>query len=305
MQRYLIKRLFHSIITLFFVSILVFVLVRLSGDPTYILLSQDAPPEAREAFRRDWGLDKPILYQYGIWLIKGVQGDFGESILRKKPALALVMNHLWNTLQLVLVAVTFAVVLGVVVGVTSAVNPGGPVDWIGRYFSLLGQSAPTFWVGIMLMLLLAANWNLLPTSGKGGFETFLMPAFTLGWFSAAAVLRISKSSMLDVMGSEYIKTVRAMGLPKSLVVLKYALKNAAIPVVTMISLQFIALLGSSVIVETVFAWPGIGRLAVEAIFARDFPLIQTLTLVFATVFIIINLMVDILYGYIDPRIRYS
>jgi len=287
------------------VSILVFVLVRLSGDPTYILLGRDASPEAREEFRRDWGLDKPIVFQYGVWLIRGIQGDFGESMLRKKPALNLVINHLWNTLQLVLVAMSFSVVLGMVIGITSAVKQGGLADWLGRYFSLLGQSAPTFWVGIMLMMLLAAHWNLLPTSGKSGFKSFLMPAFTLGWFSTAAILRISRSAMLDVLGSEYIKAARAMGLPQPLVVLKYALRNAAITVLTMISLQFIALLGSSVIVETVFAWPGIGRLAVETIFARDFPLIQALTIVFAVIFITINLFVDILYGYIDPRIRYN
>jgi len=292
-------------ITLFLVSILVFVLVRLSGDPTYVLLGPDAGPEAREAFRREWGLNKPMVYQYGVWLIRGLHGEFGESMLRKKPALSLVMSHLWNTLQLVLVAMSFSVLLGMVVGISSAVKPGGQADWIGRYFSLLGQSAPTFWVGIMLMLLFAATWNLLPTSGKKGIETFLMPAFTLGWFSTAAVLRISRSSMLDVLGSEYIKAVRAMGLPQPLIILKYALRNAAITVVTMISLQFIALLGSSVIVEKVFAWPGIGRLAVEAIYARDFPLIQALTMVFAIIFITVNLLVDVLYGYIDPRIRYT
>jgi len=305
LQRYLIRRFFHAVITLFLVSILVFVLVRLSGDPAFVLLGPDAPPEAREAFRRDWGLDKPIVYQYGVWLVRGLHGDFGESMLRKQPALTLVLSHLWNTLQLVLVAMSFSVVFGVAIGIASAVKPSGTADWLGRYFSLLGQSAPTFWVGIMLMLLLAATWNLLPTSGKSGIETFLMPAFTLGWFSTAAVLRISRSSMLDVLESEYIKSARAMGLPQSLVILKYALRNAAITVMTMISLQFIALLGSSVIVETVFAWPGIGRLGVEAIFARDFPLIQALTMVFAAVFISVNLLVDILYGYIDPRIRYT
>ena len=305
MQRYLIRRFFHAVITLFLVSILVFVLVRLSGDPTYVLLAPDAPPEAREAFRRDWGLDKPIVYQYGVWLVRGLHGDFGESMLRKQPALKLVIHHLWNTLQLVLAAMSFSVIFGVAIGIASAVKPGGPADWLGRYFSLLGQSAPTFWVGIMLMMLLSATWNLLPTSGKNGIETILMPAFTLGWFSTAAVLRISRSSMMEVLGSEYIKSARAMGLPQSQVILKYALRNAAITVTTMISLQFIALLGSSVIVETVFAWPGIGRLGVEAIFARDFPLIQALTMVFATVFISVNLLVDILYGYIDPRIRYT
>lgn len=269
-----------------------------------MMLGQDAPPEAREAFRRDWGLNKPVVVQYGRWLIRGLQGDFGESMLRKRPALNLVMSHLWNTFQLVMVAMIFSVVLGMVIGIASAVKKGGLADRLGRYFSLLGQSAPTFWVGIMLMLLLAATWHLLPTFGKSGFNSFLMPAFTLGWFSTAAVLRISRSSMLDVLESEYIKGARAMGLPQPLIILKYALRNAAISVLTMISLQFIALLGSSVIVETVYAWPGIGRLAVEAIFARDFPLIQALTIVFAVIFITVNLLVDILYGYIDPRIRY-
>jgi len=298
-------RLFQAVITIFLVSILVFVLVRLSGDPTYTLISQDASPETREAFRRAWGLDKPVLYQYVIWVYKGLQADFGVSMLRNRPAMGLVMEHLWNTLQLVFMAMLFSVVTGMGIGIRSAVKPGGMADRVGRYFSLIGQSAPTFWVGIMLMLLFAATWKILPTSGKAGFSTFLMPAFTLGWFSSAAVLRISKSAMQDVLASEYIKTARAMGLPRSWVIMKYALKNAAITVLTLISLQFIALLGSTVMVEIIFAWPGIGRLAVEAIFHRDFPLIQALSMVFAVVFIAVNLLIDIAYGYLDPRIRYT
>jgi len=305
MQRYILKRVVQALVTVIGISIITFCLVRLSGDPTITMLPPDVTPADRELFIHELGLDKPIITQYGIWLVDALHGDLGDSLSDRRPALPKVLQYLLNSLQLVAVSLVFSLGVGLAIGIGAAARQGSHLDRFARYFAILGQSAPTFWVGIILIMLFSVVLKVLPTSGKAGFETFLMPAFTLGWFSMAAVTRISNSAMIAALNSDYIKLARAQGTPRNLIIFKYAFKNAGVVVLTMTSLQLIGLIAGTVIVETVFAWPGLGRLAVTSIFARDYPVVQAFTLVFAVLFTSINLVVDILYAYIDPRVRYE
>lgn len=294
----------QGIITLLAVSIFIFVLVRFSGDPVDTMLPPEASKEDREYLRHYWGFDRPLPVQYFLFIIHAIQGDFGLSLSREIPAAPLVFKSLINTLQLVLASLIFAVVVGITIGTLSALREGGVADSFGRYFALLGQSAPPFWVGIMLILLLGGLWKILPTFGKGGIENLILPAFTLGWYSTAAMMRISRTATLDVMGSEYIKMARIKGLSELTIFLKHTFQNTLITVLTMSSIQLIRLLSSAVIVEVVFSWPGLGSLIIEAAFVRDYPVVQATSVTISALFITTNLLVDILYCYIDPRIRY-
>lgn len=305
MQRYILKRLVEAVITVLGVTVIVFLLVRITGDPRRLILPPEATAQDWEAMGRALGLDRPIYVQYFHFIRDMFRGDFGQSIYWQEPTLEIFLARFPNTLLLALAAMGFASVIGIPVGIWSAVRVGGWFDRFGKIVAMLGQSLPTFWVGIMLIFLLGAKYRLLPTSGTGGPDHLVLPAFTLGWYFMAAQARLTRSSMLDVLDSEYIKLARIKGLPEVNVILKHALKNALLPVVTLSAINFVVILGGAIVTEVVFSWPGVGRLVVDSIFARDYPVVQTSVFIFALIFVSMSLLVDVLYTYLDPRIRYQ
>jgi len=304
MQRYLIRRLGRTIFVLWGISTIVFVLLRLSGDPSLLLLPQEASVEDVLRLRHDLGLDEALLLQYVRFLGNAVRGNFGESLRHREPAMALVRSHLWATLELSFVAFFMAAVVAVPIGVLAAVKPQSLYDHAVMTLALIGQSAPTFWIGIMLILAFGLGLRWFPIGGRGTVAHLVMPAITLGAFAMASIARLTRSSMLEVIRLDYINTARAKGLSHGYIVWKHALKNAAIPVVTIMGLQFGALLGGAVVTETVFSWPGIGRLAIQGIYNRDYPVVQAVVFVAAVFFVVVNFVIDLLYTILDPRIRY-
>lgn len=305
MRRYVLKRLLLGIVTLIGVSIIVFLAARLSGDVALLLAPELATEEEVQEIRVELGLDKPLPVQYYIFVKDALQGDFGQSIRYKKPAMQVILSRIPATLELAAVAFLMSLCLGVLFGVVSATRRDTWLDWGGKLFAMMGQSMPAFWVGIMLILLFGVQLGWLPTSGRGGIAYLLMPAFSLGWYSIASIMRITRSSMLEVLDSEYIKMARVKGNPEKTVVWKHALRNALIPVSGLAGFQLAQLLGGAVIIEAVFRWPGLGSLMVDAITNRDYALVQAGVLIIAVFVIVINLIVDLLYGLIDPRIRYD
>jgi ABC-type dipeptide/oligopeptide/nickel transport system permease component len=306
MRSYLVRRLWQSAVTLVGVSVLVFVILRvIPGDPAKMLLPEGAPQSAVEELNRQLGLRQPLYVQYGIFLRSVFRGDFGQSFQYRSPALQVVVERLPATLQLTLAAMLLTVAFGVSIGIVAAVRQGTGYDYAGTALAVLGQSLPNFWLGIMLILLFGVTLRWLPTSGFQGWRYLVLPSITLAAFPTALVARLTRSSMLEILSRDYIRTGRAKGLTERIVVLRHALKNATIPVLTVIGLQIGTLLGGAVITESVFAWPGMGKLVVDAIFFRDFPVVQTILILSATVFVLINLLVDVLYTVLDPRIRYT
>jgi ABC-type dipeptide/oligopeptide/nickel transport system permease component len=303
---YLLRRLGQSALTLAGVSVLVFVILRVvPGDPAKMLLPEGAPQSAVDELSRHLGLRKPLWIQYGIFLRSVVRGDFGQSFQYRAPAFRIVVERLPATIQLTLAAMTLTVLVGVPIGILAAVRRGTGYDYAGTVLAVLGQSLPNFWLGIMLILLFGVTLRWLPTSGFQGWSYLVLPSVTLAAFPTALVARLTRSSMLEILERDYIRTGRAKGLGERAVVLRHALKNATIPVLTVIGLQIGTLLGGAVITESVFAWPGMGKLTVDAIFFRDFPVVQTILILSATIFVVINLIVDLLYTVLDPRIRYG
>jgi peptide/nickel transport system permease protein len=305
MNRYLLRRLGQAIITLIGVSMVVFLLTRMSGDPALLMAPQDATEKDIERIRLELGLDQPVHVQYVKYAWGVLRGDFGRSFRFDRPALDMFLERFPNTLKLSLVALFLAVAIGIPTGILSAVKVERGFDRFGKIFALFGQALPRFWLGIILISLFATTLKILPTSGMGTWKHYVLPSVTLAWFATASLTRLSRSSMLDVLDAEYIKMARIKGLPEFWVILKHGFRNAMSPVVTMLGLQFVALLNGAVITETIFTWPGVGRLIVEAIFARDFPVVQMCVLIASFLFVFINLFVDVLYAYIDPRIRYQ
>ena len=306
MRRYVLQRLGQSAVTLLGVSVLVFVILRvLPGDPARMLLPDGAPESAVAELNRQLGLRESFIVQYGLFLKSVARGDFGQSFQYRAPALRVVLERLPATIQLTLAAMLITIAAGVSLGIFTAVRRGTRYDVAGTIVAVLGQSLPNFWLGIMLILLFGVALRWLPTSGFSGWTSLVLPAITLAAFPMALVARLTRSSMLEILHRDYIRTGRAKGLAEGNVVFRHALRNAAIPVLTVIGLQIGALLGGAVITESVFAWPGMGKLIVDAIFFRDFPVVQTVLILSATVFVVINLAVDLLYTVIDPRIRYS
>ena len=311
MQRYILVRLSQSLLVLFAVSIIIFGLARLSGNPLDLLVPEDAEPEDIVDMERKWGLDRPLHVQYFTFLSNALRGDFGKSLrYTDKDAMQMVMQRFPATLLLAGLALVISTSIAVPVGVLSALKKDTPADFTAKIFALLGQSAPSFWVGIMLMWIFAVELGWLPTSGTGepGFDRvvhLLLPALSIGWYQVAALMRLVRSSMLEVLDSEFIKLARIKGVTETRVVWKHALRNAAIAPITLFGLLVAQLVTGTVVTETVFAYPGVGLLAVDAIRYRDFQVMQTIVVVFAVIFVGVNLMVDIIYAYIDPRIRYS
>ena len=305
MQRYLLERSVQLVIVLFFLSVIVFTIVRLiPGDPAAIMLGTEATPQVMAQIRREMGLDQPIVVQYVRWLRSVLAGNFGTSWVSKQPALGLILGALPVTLQLVASAFVVALVIAFPAGIVAALRPRSWIDHGSTTFALLGVSLPSFWLGIMLVLLFGVTLRWLPTSGYQNWTYLILPSITLAAYPTALVARLTRSSMLEILSRDYIRTGRAKGLAERAVILRHALRNATIPVLTVIGIQIGALLGGAVITESVFAWPGMGKLVVDAIYSRDFPVVQTVLIISATIFVAINLLVDALYTVVDPRIRY-
>ncbi|WP_271566242.1 ABC transporter permease [Bradyrhizobium sp. CCBAU 11386] len=297
------KGLINAVVSVLGASLIIFVISRLSGDPVTMMLPMDAPQSAIDALRQEFALDRPIWEQYLRFLWSAVQGDFGQSYRWQMPALALVFERLPATIFLAMAAFAFSLALAIPLGVLSAVYRGSWVDQIGRIIAMLGQAVPSFWVGLILILVFAVTLQWLPAFGADGVQHVILPAIALGWYPVAAQTRIIRSGMLEVLDSDYIRMGRSVGTPERLLIWKYAFRNALLPLVTIMGVYFASMLSGSFVVETVFAWPGLGRTVVEAVFARDYPVVQAGVLVTSILFVLSNFLVDLSYSIIDPRIR--
>ncbi|WP_428245347.1 ABC transporter permease [Ferrovibrio sp.] len=295
----------QAVVTLLMLSVIVFGLARLTGDPASLM----APMEATEAdlanLRASMGLDKPLPVQYWIFVSNAVQGDFGDSIKWNRPAAEMIVERFPATLILSLAAMVFGLLLAIPVGILSAVKRDTWFDNVGKIIALIGQSMPTFWFGILLILVFSLHLRLLPTSGYGIGTHMILPTVTLGFFVAASIMRITRSAMLDALEADYVRTARSKGVPEWRIILVHALKNGAIPILTITALQAATILRGAVVTETVFAWPGIGKVAIDAVYGRDFPLVQASVMFMGVVFLAVNLLVDIAYLALDPRISYK
>ncbi|MFC1492196.1 ABC transporter permease [Nitrospinota bacterium] len=303
MGSYLFRRAFRALLVVLGVSFISFAVLFLSGDPTDTMVGEDWTIEEVQKLRRDMGLDRPWFIQYLTYVSRAVRGDFGESLRYRQPAFKLIAERIPATLELASLALVISVVLALPLGIVSATMRGSVYDHGGMIFALFGQSMPVFWLGLMLILVFGVHLGWLPVSGRGGIEKLVLPSITLATYSLARNTRVIRSSMLDVLGQDYVRTARAKGLTEQAIIYIHALRNSLIPVVTIIGLEFGHLLGGAVIVETIFAWPGIGRLMIQAVYAKDFPLVQASVTVAALIFVTLNFFVDFIYSYLDPRIR--
>ena len=306
MRRYALKRVILGVITVVIVSMIIFVTSRLSGDVTFLLLPDDATEEEVKWLRTKLGLDKPIPVQYLYFLKGAIRGDFGKSYrYTNRQAMEVILERLPATAQLALVAFSMSIIGGLLLGVLSATKRDTFFDTLGKLFALMGQAMPGFWVGVMAILIFSVKLGWLPTSGRGGISHMILPATTIAWFSVASILRLTRSTMLDVLDSEYVKTARLKGNNEWIVIWKHALRNALIPVIALSGIQLAHLLGGVVIAETIFSWPGLGSIILEGIYSRDYALVQAGVFVISIIFISCNLVVDLFYGIVDPRIRYD
>jgi len=279
--------------------------VHLTGDPALFLLPHDAGEAEYQQLRKNLGLDRPILFQYGTFMKNAVRGDFGVSITTRRPARDVLLERIPATLQLAAAGMALAMVVGIPLGILSSVKRDSIFDKIGKMFAITGMAAPQFWVAIMLILLFGAILKWLPTFGRGGPDHFILPAFVLAWSLMAAMMRLSRSAMLEILDSEFIKFARVKGLHERLILWKHALRNALIPVLTFSGISLAGLMNGAIVIEVVFAWPGVGRLMLEGVLERNFPIVEATVLTSGVFFIATSLIVDILYAYVDPRIRYN
>jgi ABC-type dipeptide/oligopeptide/nickel transport system permease component len=305
MKRFIAKRVGYALISLALLSITIFLFVRLTGDPAVLLVEPGASKGDLEAVRKDLGLDRPLVTQYVQFMGNLFRGDLGQSFYYRTPVFELYLSRLPNSLLLAGAAMAISLVIGIPTGIIAAVRVNRWWDSAGKVFALLGLSLPSFWVGLVMILFFSVYLGWLPSSGSGTVLHLIMPAFALGWYFAAAHMRLTRSSMLEVLGSEYVKLARIKGLPEALVIGKHAFKNALIPVLTLAGINLVIMINVAVVVETVFAWPGIGRLLYEGVTFRDFPVVQATVLLAGGMIVIVNLFIDILYAVIDPRIRYD
>ena len=305
MGLYIIGRVYQTALVLFGVSAVVFLLLHISGDPAALLLPQDATKESIEQFRHAHGFDQPLYIQFYRFLAGAVRGDLGNSLKFNQPALSLVLERFPATLELALAALVISIVTGIPLGIISAMKRNSPLDTAAMVVSMLGQSIPAFWLGIMMILLLSVKWQIFPPFGRGGISHLILPAISLSTWSAARVARLTRSGMIEVLGQEYIRTARAKGLANVVVVQRHALKNAMLPIITVLGLDLGGFLGGAVITETIFAWPGAGQLAMQSIYSRDYPVVQATVLLVASGYVLINLVVDVTYAYLNPRIRFG
>ena len=305
MQRFLIRRLIAGLVVIVLVSFLVFSLSRLAGDPRLLYTDGYTTADSFEELGKQLGLDKPFVVQYVLWMSGTVRGDFGVSLYARTSAINVIKERIPATLELSAGALVFALITGIPLGVMSAVKRGTIWDYVGRTFALFGQALPAFWLGIMLVLIFSVQLDLLPTSRRGDWSHYVLPSVTLGWVASAGFLRLVRSAMLEILDSEYVKFARAKGVNHQKVIWKHALRNALIPPLTYAGVLMGAFLTGAVVIETVFGWPGLGSLAVKAVLNNDFPVMTGVVMIFAAIYVAANFMVDILYAYIDPRIRYS
>ncbi|MEA2731333.1 MAG: peptide/nickel transport system permease protein [Acetobacteraceae bacterium] len=303
MKQYIVKRCGYSLLSLFLLSLTIFFFVRVTGDPATLLAEPGASEADIAKIHHQFGLDQPLVVQYALFMFKLAQGDLGQSFYYQTPVFELYFSRLPNSLLLAVVAMTFSLLVGIPSGILAAVRVGTFWDSAGKLFALLGLSLPSFFVGLLMILFFTVYLGWLPSSGSGTPLHLVMPAFALGWYFAAAHMRLTRSSMLEVLGSEYIKLARLKGLPQALVIGKHALKNALIPVLTLAGINLVLMINVAVVVETVFAWPGVGRLLYEGVSFRDFPVVQGVVILGGCMIVGVNLLVDIVYALIDPRIR--
>ena len=303
MLPYLVHRLVSAVTTIFIVSIVVFIVTRLSGDPVRLMLPIEATNQDIEELRHRLGFDRPLPIQYADFVVRALGGDLGDSLRFRQPALGVILDRLPATAALATAAMAVALLVAVPAGILSAVHRGGWIDGVSRTISLLGQALPAYWVGIMLIILFAVHLRWLPAAGAGSPLSVVLPAVTLGLWPMARIARVLRSSLLESLSADYVRTARAKGLPGRKVVLLHALRNALLPTVTVIGLSFGIIFGGAIVTETVFAWPGVGRLLLDAVSQRDYPLVQAIVLMFAVIFLVVNLAVDLLYGLLDPRVR--
>jgi ABC-type dipeptide/oligopeptide/nickel transport system permease component len=303
MKLYILRRASYSLLSLFLLSLTIFFFVRVTGDPTTLMLEPGASQEDIDNLRRQLGLDQPLWVQYWHFVESFVTGNLGQSFYYRTPVFDLYLERLPNSLLLAAVAMAFSLIIGIPSGVLAAVRVGGFWDNAGKVFTLLGLSLPSFFIGLLMILFFSVYLGWLPSSGSGTPLHLIMPAVTLGWYFAASHMRLTRSSMLEVLGSEYVKLARLKGLPEAWVIGKHAFKNALIPVITLAGINLVVMINVAVIVEMIFAWPGIGRLLYEGISFRDFPVVQAVVVLGGSMIIVVNLLVDVLYALIDPRIR--
>ena len=302
MRQYVLGRLVQLVVVMVGISAIAFCLTYVLGDPTAVLLPMDAPQETRELFRKEMGLDQPLVVQYARFASGAIRGDFGDSFLMKKSALSLVGERMPATMQLALAGLLFALVIAVPLGTIAAYNRGTPIDTLCTLLAVGGQAVPIYWLGLMLMIVFSVQLKWLPASGYGSWENMVLPTIALGSFLAPITMRLVRSNMIDVLSQDYIRTARAKGLAGSAVLAKHAFKNATLPVIAVLGLQFGQLLGGAVVTETVFAWPGVASFTVTSIANGDYPVVQAAVVILAAMICVVNLTVDLLIGFLDPRI---
>ncbi|OQX63087.1 MAG: ABC transporter permease [Anaerolinea sp. 4484_236] len=305
MQRYFISKLVQSVLLLFGVLLLVFIMVRVTGDPATLMMPREASPEDVEAFREKMGFNDPTLVQFGRFISGAVTGDFGDSLHFKTPAMPMVVERLPATVQLALTGLIFAVMVGIPLGLVGGFNPGSAIDNIGRFLALLGQSVPNFWLALIMILFFAVRLRWFPSFGRDEWKSVIMPAFVLGLPVMGQVVRLTRSAVLEIRGEDFIRTAHSKGLLPKTIYIKHVLRNVAIPLVSVIGVQFGYMLGGSIYIEFIFSWPGMGQLLQQSIGWRDFPLVQALAVFTSAIVLMINLLTDMAYAVIDPRIRYG
>lgn len=305
MHKRVLKKIINALIVIFGVSIIVFLLMYLTGDPVALLLPMDASPEDAELLRETLGFNDPLWQQYFRFMGNAIKGDFGTSLRHHQPALGLVLERMPATLELTFAGMAVALIIAIPLGIITAVKKNSIVDYIGSVLALIGQSMPVFWLGLMLLYLVGLKWDLLPTHSRGSWKNLVLPAITVGAYTAATIVRLLRSRMVEVMQQDYIKTARAKGVKKKIIIVKHALRNALLPVVTILGMQLGVLLGGAVITETIFSWPGVGRFMIQSIHNRDMPVVQAGVFVLAASIVLINILTDVVYSLLDPRIKYE
>lgn len=305
LQRFLLRRVGQAILVLFCVATVTFFVVRLTGDPVRTMLPPEATQEQEDSLRQQLGLDRPLLVQYLSFLGGALRLDFGQSLFFHEPAFSIIAQRMPATIELAIGGLVFALIVAIPAGIIAAVKRGTAADSSVVAAVLIGQSTPAFFVGILLILVFAVTFRVLPASGIGGFDHLILPAITLGLYSMAMIARLLRSSLIDVLGEDYIRTAQSKGLSRWQIIRDHGLRNASLPVVTIVGLEIGSLLGGAILTEQVFSWPGVGRLTIEAITNRDFPLMQAIVLFLSVIFVVTNLLVDIAYAFLDPRVRLS
>jgi peptide/nickel transport system permease protein len=305
MTTYIIRRLFQAFLVLLGAVSFTFLIARVTGDPARLMLPEEATQESIDLFRAQNGLDKPVHIQYINYISQILKGDLGVSMRQQTPVTELILERFPATLKLTFSALFLSIIISFPLGIFVALKRNTVWDLFGTTFALIGQATPSFWTGLMLILIFGVTLKILPISGSDTWRHLVLPSVTLSFFVTGRLTRLIRSGMLEVMGTEYIRTARVKGLYERTVIWVHALKNASIPVVTMIGLEFASLLGGALIIETIYAWPGIGRLVINAVLQRDFPIVQGVVLISAATFVVVNLIVDLFYSVLDPRITYK